>query len=94
MAEYSVDYIKEKAKANYELIKILSLLTVTIGAATITLLRGADFSDGFLDVDPSIMIWVVSGVATVISLVGVILFYIVDTNALLRKLNEPQSEDQ
>ena len=94
MAEYSVDYIKEKAKANYELIKILSLLTVTIGAATITLLRGTDFTDGFLDVDPSIMIWVVSGVATIISLVGVILFYIVDTNALLRKLNEPQSEDQ
>ena len=94
MAEYSVDYIKEKAKVNYELIKILSLLSVTVGVATISLLQDADFSQGFEEVDVEFRIWIVSGIITVTGLVIVILNYIIGTNILLRKLNDPQSEDQ
>ena len=94
MAEYSVDYIKEKAKANYELIKILSLLSVTVGAATISLLRDTDFSQGVNSIEVELRIWITSGIITVAGLVVVILYYIVSTNSLLRKLNTPEPEEQ
>ena len=93
MAEYTVDYIKEKAKANYELIKILSLLSVTIGVATISLLREVDFSKGVDSAPLDVRFWIVSGIIVVTGLIVIVAFLVVDTNALLRKLNTPQSKE-
>ena len=39
MDNYRIDYIKEKAKANYELIKIFSLLFIAIAVGTISELK-------------------------------------------------------
>ena len=92
MAEYSVDYIKEKAKANYELIKILSLLSVSVGVGTISLFREADFSQGIGNVPFTLRLWIAVGVVGTTLFVVVAFYYVVSTNALLNKLNDTETE--
>lgn len=70
------------------------MLSVSIGVATISLLREADLVQGVDTVSIELRGWIVAGIITVTGLVVVILNYIVGTNVLLRRLNEPETEEQ
>ena len=88
MEDYTDDYIKEKAKINYELIKVLTVLFIAISAGTIGILIDVDFKDGVPNIS-LIKFMLMSVGAVLIAILGLAISELfVDTNALLRILNK------
>ena len=88
MKDYHIDYIKEKAKANYELIKVFSLLFVTIAVGTVSELKTIALQLNTNDISAVRAVLVTSGFISLFVILSLIVYYVVNTNRLLSKIND------
>lgn len=88
MPNYHPDYVKEKAKFNYELIKIFSVLFITVAVGTFSELKAIDFDQGIKEITQTKVILISGGTLFLAGILGFILYYVVTTNNLLKMLNE------
>ncbi len=94
MKDYSNDYIKEKAKANYELIKVLTVIFVAIGAGTVGTIANVNYISGIPDITiPRFVLMVIGMLFTAI--LWIIIFQIFeDTDTLLKFLNRENIKEK
>ena len=88
MKNYSIDFIKEKAKANYELIKLFSVLFITIAVGTVSELKAIALEQEISDIATARNLIVIGGLLSLAFILGFIVYYIIVTNRLLSKLND------
>ena len=90
MTELSVDYIKEKARSNFEIIRILSLLAITTGVGSFAFAR--DLYLGLYVLSPEqaqvCITFLLIFVILVLSLLGACIILYLDSERLLNKLKD------
>lgn len=90
MAELTSDYVKEKAKSNFELIRIFALIAITIGVGTFTFARDMYLGEYDLSKDQQevCITFLLVFVILVLSILAFCILLYLDSERLLNKLND------